>query len=87
MNHINKKILDRVKSEISEDEIFIMGRPNFTLAGIANRLRTMGVDIPFKSESEQAVSIYTMLQFHKEYGDTWRNELNTFLKEGLTTEP
>ena len=86
MSDINQDILNRIKNDITEDEMFIMGRPNFTLANIANRLRTIGVEIKSKSEDEQAVVIYTMLQFYKEYGADWREKINQFLKDGIKSE-
>lgn len=65
---------------LSDDEKFIMGMPNFQCAGIAHRLRDMGIDCNRKAEDEQALAILTMLHFYKEYGQQWNVELANFLK-------
>ena len=47
--------------ELTEDLTAILGRPNFSCAPIADRLRAMGQDIPKKAEHEQAAVIYFLL--------------------------
>jgi hypothetical protein len=64
---------------LSDDEKFIMGMPNFQCAGIAHRLRDMGIDCNRKAEDEQALAILTMLHFYKEYGQNWKTELVNFI--------
>jgi hypothetical protein len=75
-------ITDDLKSKwltLSEDEKDILGRPNFACGRIAERMRQMGFDCNRKSEDEQALVIFTMLQFHKEYGKDWTDEMNEYL--------
>jgi hypothetical protein len=59
---------------LNEHTRWILGRPNFTLAGVFRKLRDMGVEIATKAEDEQAVSIYWMLCLHERHGDDWRVE-------------
>lgn len=65
---------------LSEDEKSILGRPNFACGKIAHRMRDMGFDIAKKAEEEQALVIFTMLEFYKEYGKDWADKMNEMLK-------
>ena len=67
---------------LSDDEKEIMGRPNFTYAKIAHRMRDMGFEVATKAEDEQALVIWSMLEFHKEFGKDWSDKMNVFLKNG-----
>jgi len=62
--------------ELSEDEKFIMGRPNFTCGAIARLLRTQGFEIPTKAEKEQSIVIFMMLEFYKKFGVNWKDNFN-----------
>ena len=66
--------------EFNEHTEFILGRPNFWCAGIANRLRKQGKQIATKAEAEQAAVIFWMLQQYEKYGDNWREEGEKLLK-------
>lgn len=68
--------------DLSEDEKNILGRPNFACGKAAHRMREMGFDVPEKAEKEQALVIFTALEFHKEHGTDWAKKFNDFLKEG-----
>lgn len=59
---------------LNEHTRWILGRPNFTLAGIFRALRALGVEIATKAEDEQAVAIYWMLCLHERHGEAWREE-------------
>lgn len=65
---------------LSDDEKFILGRPNFAVARIAHRLRDMGIECARKAEDEQALAIMAMLHFYKEYGKDWKEELCKLLE-------
>lgn len=67
---------------LSEDEKDILGRPNFACARIAERMRQMGIDCPKKSEAEQALVIFTMLEFYKSEGEAWATKMTEWLKAG-----
>ncbi len=67
---------------LSEDEKSILGRPNFACGQIAERMRQMGIDCPKKAEAEQALVIFTMLEFHKSDGEAWAEKMNEWLKAG-----
>ena len=67
---------------LSEDEKNILGRPNFACGKAAHRMREMGFDVPEKAEKEQALVIFTALEFYKEHGTDWAEKFNEFLKEG-----
>lgn len=69
-------------NQLNDEEKWILGRPNFTLAKIAHRMRTMGFEVDTKSEAEQALSIFTMLQFYHVYGSDWTNKMEDYLKNG-----
>ena len=59
---------------MDEEIRWILGRPNFTCAGIAAWLREAGHEIKFRSEDEQAAVIYWMMNLYLEHGAEWRNE-------------
>jgi len=80
---MEKTILKQKWDSISKDEKWIMGRPNFTCAAIASLMRLIGMEVAHKAEDEQAVVIFAMLQFHKEHGDNWREQMSDFLA-GIT---
>lgn len=67
---------------LSEDEKNILGRPNFVCGQIARRMRQMGIDCPEKAEAEQALVIFTMLEFYKSEGEAWATKMNEWLKAG-----
>jgi len=77
-----QKALEEMKTKwiaLSEDEKNILGRPNFACAKIAHRMRGMGFDVKRKAEDEQALVIFTMLEFYKEHGSAWAEKINQFL--------
>jgi hypothetical protein len=67
---------------LSDDEKNILGRPNFACASIAHRMRDMGFEVATKAEAEQALVIFTMLEFYKEHGKDWADKMNEYLKAG-----
>ena len=78
-------IADVIRSKwltLSDDEKNIMGRPNFACAKIAHRMRDMGFEVATKAEDEQALVIWAMLEFYKEFGKDWSDKMNEFLKNG-----
>ena len=78
-------IADVIRSKwliLSDDEKNIMGRPNFACGKIAHRMRDMGFEVATKAEDEQALVIWAMLEFYKEYGKDWSDKMNEFLKNG-----
>lgn len=83
---MEKTVLKDKWDSLSKHEKWIMGRPNFTCAAIASLLRSVGFEVAPKAEDEQAAVIFAMLQFHKEYGDNWREKMSDFLA-GLTPIP
>lgn len=65
-----------------DDQIeFILGRPSFWCAPIANVLRLDGKQIPNKAEAEQAAVIYWMLQQYGKFGKDWKDAANGILQE------
>ena len=71
-----------VWEKIPDDEKNILGRPNFACASIAHRMRDMGFEVATKAEAEQALVIFTMLEFYKEHGKDWADKMNEYLKAG-----
>lgn len=75
--------------------LFILGRPNFSVARVAHRLRDKGLEIPTKAEDEQAAALYLMLHFYNLYGtgdpeskvDSWFDKLNAWLSSESTEVP
>ena len=66
--------------ELNDTTRWILGRPNFWCANIANALRAAGKKIPQKAEEEQAETIYWMLEMYEKHGDNWRDEGQKWLK-------
>ncbi|KQQ93652.1 hypothetical protein [Massilia sp. Leaf139] len=64
---------------LNEDTQFILGRPNFACAGIANRLRQLGHDIQRRAESEQAAVIHFLLNLYQQHGAAWRERASDYL--------
>lgn len=64
---------------LDDDLRFILGRPCFTLIGMANVLRQMGYEIASRAEDEQAVSIHWMLDLYMKHGKAWREEASQIL--------
>jgi len=66
-----------------DDEVrFILGRPNFSVAGIARRLHELGIyEVKTKAEDEQAVALHWMLTLYEKHGKGWRDKLEEVLKE------
>jgi len=64
-----------------DDEVrFILGRPNFVVAGIARRLHELGIyKVAKKAEDEQAVALHWMLTLYEKYGEDWRTKLEETL--------
>lgn len=76
--------LNELKSkwlELSNDEKNIMGRPNFACGKIAHIMRAIGFEVAEKAEEEQALVIWAMLEFYKEFGQEWAERMNEFLKK------
>ncbi len=65
---------------------WILGRPSFMLAALAEKLRRMGWDIAHKAEDEQASVIYWMLCLYRDHGKHWRNAGEAMLKQ-ITLPP
>lgn len=57
---------------LNDDVRWILGRPNFWCAPIAEYLRGRGETIPRKAEEEQAAVIHWLLHKYVEHGDSWR---------------
>ncbi len=57
---------------LNEDTLWILGRPNFWCAPVAEMLREDGHQIQQRSESEQAAVIHWLLNLYLENGDGWR---------------
>ena len=75
--------MDALKNEwntLSEDEKNILGRPNFSCGAIANHMRKGGFNVAEKAEEEQALVIWTMLEFYKVHKKEWCIKLAEFLK-------
>jgi hypothetical protein len=68
---------------LSQDQISILGRPNFVCARNAQLLIRAGVyeDLTHKAEYQQAVFIHWALSLHDEYGSEWRERGNEILKQ------
>jgi hypothetical protein len=72
----------KVKWNTLDNELkFILGRPNFMCAGIANRLREMGYECERKAEAEQALVLHTMITFYEADKNNWKENLEKYLKE------
>lgn len=51
----------------------ILGRPNFSLIWLANKLRRGGASIEPRSEAEQAYCLHWMLSLYLKHGSAWRD--------------
>ena len=58
--------------ELNDETLWILGRPNFACARIAERLRNAGREIPRKVEMEQAHVIHWMLTHYEADPVDWR---------------
>ena len=68
---------------LSDDEIEILGRPNFACASVAKLLISAGLyeDKAKKAEYEQAVFIHWASNLLREHGDNWKKEAARILDE------
>lgn len=57
---------------LNDDTRWILGRPNFWCASIANVLREDGHDIKSRAEEEQAAVIHWLLNLYIQHGSGWR---------------
>lgn len=70
-----KRIQDDARVfELDAEVRWILGRPCFAVANIADILRTNGATIARKAEDEQAVALHWMLSLYFQYGANWRAE-------------
>lgn len=68
--------------EIDDELRWILGRPNFACAGLAQCLRRMGHSVAHKAEHEQAAAIHWMLGLYLKHGSAgWRDAAERVLKE------
>ena len=58
---------------LNDDMIWILGRPNFWCASVANVLRQDGQEIKTKAEHEQAAVIHWLLSLYLKHGEGWRD--------------
>lgn len=72
--------------ELTNNEVEILGRPNFACAQIAKILIKSGEykKGPEKAEYEQAAYIHWASNLLKEYGNGWKSAANEQLKELLS---
>lgn len=71
-------------ASINDELIEILGRPNFACADLARILRIGGLEIKNRSENEQAVVIFTMLQHYVADPDHWKTNFGQMLSTMLT---
>ena len=71
--------------KLSDSQIAIMGKPNFSCAQPARVLIDAGIyeDKAKKAEYEQAVFIHWAMGLHDEHGDNWSDAGVAILKECL----
>lgn len=63
------------------DMLEILGKPNFTVAGLAQRLMQLKLyPTHHKSEVEQATALHWMLNLYLKHGAAWRDEGEKILK-------
>jgi hypothetical protein len=62
---------------------WILGRPNFWCANLAQMLRNEGREIPLKAEAEQAAVIHWMLEFYLADSLNWRQNMDRAIKNHL----
>lgn len=58
---------------LDDETQWILGRPNFWCASVAQVLREDGHEIKKKAENEQASVIHWLLNLYLEHGDKWRD--------------
>jgi len=63
----NAKILP----PMNDDLIKILGRQGFLCSGIAENLRSMGMNVPHKTEAEQAYTIHYLLGHYLKDSEMW----------------
>jgi hypothetical protein len=73
--------------ELNEDVRWILGRPNFACAPIAQCLRKLGYQIDTRAEAEQAAAIHWMLTLYESYGAAWKTEGRIILATVKPAEP
>lgn len=77
--------------DLNDETRWILGRPNFSCAGIAEGLRAGGHVIERKAEHEQAAVIHWMLTMYEQHGAEWRGkaeaELYRMRSEGKRESP
>lgn len=67
--------------EMDEEIRWILGRPCFTVPGIARKLHVLGLyEVKTKAEDEQACAIHWMLNLYLKHGPMWRAEGEKILK-------
>ena len=72
-------LVDELRA-LDDDLIAILGRPNFTCIGIANRLRQLGTEIKTRSEDEQAHVIAFLLRHWIADRENWADNAATALE-------
>lgn len=60
-----------IELPLDEEVRWILGRPNFWCASIAEQLRRSGRSIAKKAEEEQAAVIHWFLTLYLEHGAKW----------------
>lgn len=58
---------------LNDETRWILGRPNFWCASVAQVLREDGHEIKKKAEDEQAAVIHWLLNLYLKHGDKWRD--------------
>lgn len=58
---------------LDDETRWILGRPNFWCASVAQVLREDGHAIKTKAEEEQAAVIHWLLNLYLQHGDQWRD--------------
>lgn len=62
-----------IELPLDEEVRWILGRPNFWCASVAEQLRRSGRLIAKKAEEEQAAVIHWFLTLYLEHGAKWRD--------------
>lgn len=71
---------------LDDELIWILGRPNFACAQLAQSLRELlEHEIAPKAEHEQAAVIHWMLGIYLEHGPQWRDRAREILREAQAT--
>jgi hypothetical protein len=79
-----EELIERWNSTPSEVKE-ILGRPNFACGHSARILQKAGFEILNRSEDKQALVIFVMMEFHKEYGDQCFKEFVKLLEKVAST--